>query len=164
VTFCSKHSLERRGLKGFTLAEVVITVAIVAMVMIAMIECYVASAARAQWCAQSLAAQSLASQGLERARSANWCYQSWSALSGYVGLGSPDEIPCTNFAPTIIVEYTNTLDIPVVGQPVYATNYITVVNVSTNPPVRQIRCDCVWTFAKSSQLFTNTLITLRGPD
>jgi hypothetical protein len=35
--------------------------------------------------------------------------------------------------------------------------------ISSNPPLRQIRADCVWTFM-NRRLFTNTIITLRAPD
>ena len=53
------------------------------------------------------------------------------------------------------------------GNIIYATNYISIVTVSTVPPVRELRADCVWRFlngARSRGLFTNTVVTLRAPD
>ncbi len=106
---------------------------------------YVASAQRAEWSAHALAAQSLASQGVEQARAAQW---------------DPlftDELPPTNYTEI------DTLDIPESGAPEYATNFISIAAISTNPPLRRIRADCVWSFSRRG-LFTNTVITLRAPD
>ena len=133
---------------AFTLAEVVIAIAIVALGFAGIISCYTISAQRAEWTGQSFAAQSLASQGVEQARAAKWDPQAWPVV---------DELPPTNFATV------EPLDIPRSGQPVYATNYIAITDVSTNPPLRQIRVDCAWMFA-ARRPFTNTMITFRAPD
>ena len=95
-----------------------------------------------------MAAHSLAMQGVEQARSAKWDPQSWPIV---------DELGVTNFASVEI------LDIPVATTPNFATNYVSVASVALNPPLRQIRADCVWRFARRG-LFTNTVITLRAPD
>ena len=121
---------------------------ILALVIQGVVYGYIASARRAEWSAHSLAAQSLASQGVEQARAAKWDPQVWPIV---------DELPPTNFM------QVDVLDLPVSGQPVYATNFISVQMLSTNPPVRQIRTDCVWAFV-TGRLFTNTVITLRAPD
>lgn len=139
---------KRRRRSGFTLAEVVISMAILTIVIEGVIYGYVTSARRAEWSAHSLAAQSLALQGMEQARAAKWDPQAWPPV---------DELAPTNYT------QAGTLDIPVSGQPQYATNYISVAVVSANPPLRQIRADCVWEFM-SRGLFTNTAITLRAPD
>jgi len=133
---------------AFTLVEVVMAIAIVALGFAGIISCYTISAQRAEWTGQSFAAQSLASQGAEQVRAAKWDPQAWPVV---------DELPPTNF---FTVE---PLDIPRSGQPVYATNYIAISDVSTNPPLRQIRVDCVWLFAARRQ-FTNTMITFRAAD
>jgi Tfp pilus assembly protein PilV len=138
----------RKSLLGFTLAEVVIAVALLAIVVQGMIYGYIASARRAEWSAHSLAAQSLASQGVEQAHAAKWDPQAWPAV---------DELPPRTFTEVV------TLDIPVLSTPVYATNYISVTTVSTNPPLRQLRTDCVWRFMNRG-LFTNTVITFRAAD
>jgi hypothetical protein len=45
----------------------------------------------------------------------------------------------------------------------YATNYTQITTVSTNPPLKRIRVDCVWMF-QTGQLMTNTIETCRSPD
>jgi type II secretory pathway pseudopilin PulG len=147
-----KHQQEQIGratrISAFTLVEVVIAVAILSLTFAGVIYGYVLSAQRAEWSAYSLAAQSLASQGVEQVRSAKWDPGSWPLI---------DELPPTNFA---MVE---TLDVPISGTPVFATNLISVSDVSTNPAIRQIRVDCTWMFVKRGP-FTNTMITFRAPD
>jgi hypothetical protein len=58
----------------------------------------------------------------------------------------------------------DTLDVPTTGTPISVTNYITVTQISTNPSLRQIVSQCVWTLPLSGQLCTNTIVTLRAPD
>jgi hypothetical protein len=56
------------------------------------------------------------------------------------------------------------LDIPVAANnPLNATNTTTITTVSTNPPLRMIRVDCVW-WLLSRGPFTNTLTAYRAPD
>jgi Tfp pilus assembly protein PilV len=138
----------KASLSGFTLAEVVMALGILTLVIQGVVYGYIASARRAEWSAHSLAAQSLASQGVEQARAAKWDPQVWPIV---------DDLPPTNFM------QVDVLDLPVSGQPVYATNFISVQMLSANPPVRQIRTDCVWAFM-TGRLFTNTVVTLRAPD
>ena len=133
---------------AFTLAEVVIAIAILAIVIQGVIYGYVSSAQRAEWSAQSLAAQSLASQGVEQARAAKWDPQAWPVV---------DELPPTNYT------QVETLDLPVSKKPIFATNYISISTVSSSPPLRQIQANCVWRFMGRG-LFTNSVITLRAPD
>jgi len=134
--------------QGFTLAEVVISLAIVALVMGGVLTGYIMTATRAEWSAYSQAAHSVAMQGIEQARAAKWDPQAWPKV---------DDLGVTNYTQVEI------LDVPVAGTPVYATNFIQVTEVSANPPLRQIRADCVWPFIKRGP-FTNTVITLRAPD
>jgi type II secretory pathway pseudopilin PulG len=138
----------RKAEAGFTLAEVVVAIGVLGVVIQGVIFGYVVATRRAEWSAHSLAAQSLAAQGVEQARAAKWDPQAWPIV---------DELPPTSFTST------ETLDIPEKGEPVYATNYITISPVAATPPLRQIRADCVWRFP-SRGLFTNTVITLRAPD
>ena len=123
--------------------------AILALVIQGLVFGYLGATRRAEWSAHSLAAQSLASQGVEQARAAKWDPQAWPMV---------DELPPTNYA------QVDTLDLPVVGKPVYATNYIVVRTVMATPPLRQIQADCVWSFNARGRLFTNTVVTLRAPD
>jgi len=141
---------------AFTLAEVVISLAIAALVFAGIILAYVQSSRRAEWTGYSLAAQALAVQELEQARSAKWDVQSVPPV---------DEL--TNL-PSVT---WSVLDLPVSGNNVtYATNYISVktISVSTTPPesVRMVKVDTVWPFAKgrATTYFTNTVANYFAPD
>lgn len=140
----------RKGVvtQGFTLVEVVITIAIVGLVIHGTVIGYIYSAQRAEWSAYSLAAQSLAMQSVEQARAAKWDPQAWPVV---------DELGTTNFVQITV------LDVPVTGNPVYATNYVRVSTVSTNPVLRELRTDCVWRLTNRGP-FTNSVVTLRAPD
>jgi hypothetical protein len=109
---------------------------------------YVGTNYRAEWGVYSLAAQSLAMQGIEQARAAKWEPQAWPPV---------DELGVTNYAET------GALDLTLSGQPVLATNYVSVTNISVNPPLKQLRADCVWMLGSRGP-FTNTALTLRAPD
>lgn len=133
---------------GFTLTEVVVALFIIAFLFGGVLRAYVMSAQRAEWSAHSLAAQSLAMQQVEAARAAKWDPQAWPPV---------DELGVINFTKADI------LDVPMGKSPYYATNLVSVTTVSVNPPLRQIRADCVWLFHPRG-FFTNTVITLRAPD
>jgi hypothetical protein len=149
---CSTRASRQRTC-GFTLAEVVISVGLAALTFTGVIYGYVLTSDQAQWSSCSLAAHSLALQGVEQARAAKWDPQAWPPI---------DELGTTNYT------QTSPLDLPVAkGNIMYATNYISVSTVSTVPPVRQLRADCVWKMLAGSRtrgLFTNTMVTLRAPD
>lgn len=137
---------------GFTLAEVVVAIAIATLSFGGVIYGYVLTADHAHWSAYSLAAQSLAMQGVEQARAAKWDPKAWPAV---------DELGLTNYT------QMDLLDVPQSGNPVLATNYISVTRVSQDPPLRQLRADCVWSLASGTRSrgpFTNTVITLRTAD
>jgi hypothetical protein len=113
---------------------------------------YVLTSDRAQWSLYSLAAQSLAMQGVEQARGAKWDPKAWPAM---------DELGVTNYT------QVDMLDVPVAGRSVQATNYISITVVSQDPPLRQLRADCVWRLTngrRSRGPFTNTVVTLRTAD
>lgn len=136
--------------RGFTLAEVVISAALGAMVVGSSIYGYVMSTKRAEWSGYSLAAHSLAMQGLEQARACKW---------DPTGTPAVDELVATNFPSQI-----NILDIPFSGTNiVYATNFWTISTISTNPTLKMVRVDCVWRFMNKRN-FTNTVVTYRASD
>lgn len=137
-----------RFASAFTLPELVISIGILAMLVGGMIYGFVNSSKVAEWNAYSLAAQSLAFQGVELARAAKWDPKAWPPV---------DEWGITNFVEVV------TLDVPVKNTPVYATNYVSVSWVTTNPPLRRLQAACVWRMPGRG-LFTNFVTTLRAPD
>jgi len=67
-----KQTGKRKTSAAFTLVEVVMAIAILAMVMAGMIYGYVQTNYRAEWSSMSLAAQSSAVEAVEQARAAQW--------------------------------------------------------------------------------------------
>ena len=143
----------RKTAAGFTLIELVMSVIVLALVLQGVFMGYAASTQRAEWNAHTLAAQSLAAQGAEQARAAKWNPQAWPRTTGP---GSPDELGVTNYVRAEVL-------ISAMGSSMMATNYVSITTVSDNPPVRQIRSDCVWRFINRG-LFTNTVVLLRASD
>ena len=159
-----KQADKRIAANAFTLVEVMIGFCIFGMVTAGMIYGYVEANRIAEWSSQSLAAMSYASQGMEQMRSAQWCAEEFSTGSGQ---GTTDVLLMTNQPDGSWGYWTNqvdSLDIPSTGAPIYVTNYLYVTSISTNPPLRRIVSQVVWTFRLTGELFTNTIITLRAPD
>ena len=97
------------------------------------------------------------------------------AIPGHAGGGAEPqrEVGSPILAPTDELGTTNyrtveQLDVPISGNPVFATNYISVSMVDTNPPLRMLRTDCIWYLpsrgVKTRGPFTNTVVTLRCSD
>ena len=141
---------------AFTLIEVLIGFTIFGLVISGMIYGYVQANRLAEWSSQSLGAQSYALQGLEQARAAKWDTQVWPQN---VGPGTGDWLGVTNLPPQL-----DTNDVPQNGAPLLLTNNVYITCISSNPPLRQIRSDVVWSFRLTGTLYTNTVITLRAPD
>ncbi|HVY69360.1 MAG TPA: prepilin-type N-terminal cleavage/methylation domain-containing protein [Verrucomicrobiae bacterium] len=142
--------------RGFTLAEVTISVAIASLSLGGIIYGYVLSAKRAEWSAYSLAAQSLAMMRVEQVLSSKWDPASSAA--------NADMMVNATFPAQV-----NILDIPVSGTNyTYATNFTTITTLSTSPPLKMIQVDCVWKFSARNStvtnLFTNTVVTYRAPE
>jgi prepilin-type N-terminal cleavage/methylation domain-containing protein len=148
----------REECAAFTLAEVLIAMVILAMVMAGLIYGYAQVNRIAEWSSMSLAAQSMASQGMEQARAAQWNAEAFPYTNGP---GTTDELPPTNYT---LSGSNYAMDVPATGTPFYATNIITISTVQSNPPLRMIRSDCSWTFPLTGKIFTNTVVTYRGPD
>ncbi|MEW6305451.1 MAG: hypothetical protein AB1705_18395 [Verrucomicrobiota bacterium] len=144
------RKLNPPGNQAFTLAEVVISAAISALTIGGIIYGYIMSAQRAEWSAYSLAAQSAATLRLEQTRAARWDTQATPQV---------DELVSANFT-NLVVD----LDLPTAsGLRTRATNYTTITTVTTDPPLKFIRVDCVWQFT-TGKVFTNTAATFRSPD
>lgn len=141
---------------GFTLAEVLISLAIAGLMFSGIITAYVQSSYRAEWSGYSLAAQALAIQQLEQARAAAWDVNT-----------QPVRNEITN-VPTITASL---LDIPVSGtNSIWATNYTTINSVAiTNTvgaSVYMVRVDTAWPFMWNGKrkYYTNTVADFFAPD
>ena len=164
---------------AFTLAEVVISIAIVTTIFGGMFVAYTQSTKRAQWTAYALAAQALGVQQLEQARSALWDPASQTHVNNLTNLIFwPGSVSNWNLAGNYIVtgySWTN-LDLPTSGGNfVTATNYVTVrmlcwgntdgTTISA-APFQMVRVDTVWpfTWGPATRLYTNTICTYVSPD
>lgn len=125
-----------------------------ALVIGATIYGFIQSAQRAEWSAYNLAAQQLAVQRMEQARAAKWDPLAFPAV---------DELVAANFPENI-----HLLDVPLVnGQSTFATNRVTIMQSSVNPPIRVIMVEVTWKFGTGNQgerVYTNTVATIRAAD
>ena len=130
--------------------EVLLAMGLLVLMGAGIVYGYVQSARMTDWQAHSLAAQSFAMQRVEQARAAKWDTQA----------GTPvDQLVSSNFPPLV-----GQLGMPVSGTNfVFATDYTSISNVSSVPPLRMIQVDCVWQFT-DGKIFTNTVVTYRAPD
>jgi type II secretory pathway pseudopilin PulG len=162
----------RRGRRasGFTLAEVVISIAVTGLAFAGILASYVQSARQAEWSGYSLAAESFAVQQLEQARSAVWD----------TSLGKNELLDLNlinlqyNSGTKTATGYSQgVLDLPYSGNNVIrATNYVTIkrfyFNKAANPPVelQMVQVDTVWPLAtaKGTKYYTNTAATYFAPD
>jgi prepilin-type N-terminal cleavage/methylation domain-containing protein len=135
---------------GFSLIEVAVAMGIGVVVMAGMFEGYTMSSRRAQFSSFQLAANAMAMQQLESIVGANWVISGTSV---------------TNlFSPALTNQQVSALCVPSSGTNlVYATNYASVTQISTNPPYVLIQVRCVWNFMGLGT-FTNTITTMRSPD
>ncbi len=141
---------------AFTLAEVVVSLAISTLLFSGVVLSYIQSAYRSEWTGYSLAAQALAIQQVEQARSAVW---------------DPTQTPVKNELTNLITRTSSILDIPISGTNiVWATNYATVQSVavenSVGASVYKIRVDTVWPFLRGNQIryYTNTVVNYFAPE
>lgn len=160
---------KRKGMnsKGFTLAEVVISVAVSAMVFSGILSGYVQAAKRAEWSGYNLSAGATAVQQIEQARSAVWETD---------GANNILSIPLFNRATngtTITGYHTNIMDIPYSGGAsnyLIVTNYVTLKRVgvtgNTNLTIMHVKVDAVWRFRGwgGNKFYTNAVATLIAPD
>lgn len=155
----------RRGRVGFTLAEVVISIAVMSMVFSGILTGYVQSARRAEWTGYSLASQAYGIQQLEQARAAVWDISSGTVVNQITNLNL---INWTYSANTFRGYSWTNIDIPYSGANyMRATNFVTVVTnitLSVTPPVwiQSVEVATVWSF--KGKLFTNTMVNYYAAD
>jgi hypothetical protein len=132
-----------------TLVEVTTALAIAGLAILGIINGYHFCAQASQKSALMVAANAVALQRMEQVRSATWDTAAWPP---------EDQLFATNFP-----EREVTLDLSGDGRITKsATVYTQISQISTNPPLKRIRVDCVWQY-KGSRLLTNTIETCRAP-
>jgi prepilin-type N-terminal cleavage/methylation domain-containing protein len=161
-------SLVSVKLRGFTLVEVVVALAIATILFSGILAAYIQSARQAEWSGYSLAAQAFGTHQIEQARSGVW-----DSSIGKNELTNLNLRSWTyNTTTRVGTGYTtNILDLPVAGtNVVVATNFVTVrmFNLSgfTNVQVQMVTVDTVWPFLgpKTRRMFTNRTATYFGLD
>ena len=133
-----------------TLVEVIVALAISGLTVGAIVGGYCYSSASTEESVLSVAAAAKAMDQIEQTRSAKWDTASWPAV---------DDLVVSNFPVQTVV-----LDRSGSGTGItYGTNFTQITQISTNPPLKRIRVDCVWVF-RGSRLLTNSIETCRAPD
>ena len=156
-------------IQGLTLPEVVISVAIVAVVFGGVVTAYIQAGYRLAWSGYSIAAQSLALSMVEQTRSSVW-----DPVLGINQVTNLNVLTSSYDSVNLIWtgSTTNVLDVPGKGTNyVNATLNVTVqmlnVNYSSNVFCQNVRVDCVWPFTfwkGQTTYFTNTICTILAPD
>jgi type II secretory pathway pseudopilin PulG len=136
---------------GFTLVEALISTVLSGFAITGLIVGYATMARQAEFAVYSTAATSVAQQGIEEARAAKWDTVSSPAV---------DQLVITNFP-----SYSVVLDISAdAGTVVRGTNFFEIMTVSTNPPLKHVKVDCVWSMDGGITLYTNSIAVLRAAD
>jgi Tfp pilus assembly protein PilV len=137
-------------LRGITLSEVVLSIAVSALSVAAVVSSSVLSARSADWISHSTAADAAASARMEQTRAAKWD----TAATPLV-----DELLNANFPEQVVPLY-----VPVVGTAMlYGTNRVIITPVSDPPPLKMVQVDCVWSLPERGP-FTNSVVMYRSPD
>lgn len=140
--------------RAFTLVEILIAMAVLALSVSAIFGGYIFSAHQAEWAAYSLVAESQALQRMEQVRMARWSTMSYPPIDELVATNFPVQVKAMDY------DFANRTTL-------YVTNITSISNVSTDPPLRLIRVDTVWKYVPrgaSGKIFTNTLFTFKSPD
>lgn len=155
---------------GYSIIEVVMAAAIIALVYGAILQVYMQCGMKAEWTGYSLAAQAMATEQIEQARSAVWDPGNGRNEITQLNLTMPSyNISNQTWSGSV----TGVLDVPYRSTNyVMASNFVTVqllyLNGQTVPPVQVylIQVQTVWPFfyRGGRNYFTNTAATLLGPD
>lgn len=137
-------------LRGITLSEVVLSIAVSALSVAAVVSSSVLSARSADWISHSTAADAAANARMEQTRAAKWDTAATPLI---------DELSGANFPGEVVPLY-----VPVVGGAMlYGTNNVTITTVSDAPPLKLVQVDCVWSLPDRGP-FTNSVVMYRSPD
>lgn len=138
-----------RNRAGMTLAEVVVALAITGLMVAGIVRGYIYCSTNTAKDALYMAANARVMERLEAIRSAQWDPSSYPAI---------DQLVATNFPDVVI-----TLEKLKGSATVTATLKTDISLISSNPPLKRIRVDCIWQF-QGADWVTNTTETCRSPD
>src|SRR5580658_1673337 len=140
----------RGAAPAFTLVEVSVALAIAVLMMAGMFKGYTLASRRAQFSSYQLAANAMAMQQMESIVAATWTQSGTSKTNIFSSSLTNSQVAalCLPNSATNLV---------------YATNFATVTQISTNPPYLMVQVSCIWSFMGMGT-FTNTVAVLRGPD
>jgi len=145
---CARRPLNAQA--GMTLVEVVFALAVSGLAIAGIVGGYIFAVDSAQRSALSLSAGGRALERLEQTKAASWVVSTTPEI---------DQLQASNFP-----NETVTLDLAWAGTNItFATNITVISQISTNPPLRRIHVDCVWSYS-GNQLLTNSIETCRAPD
>ena len=133
-----------------TMVEVAVAMIIAGIAIGGIVTGYVYCTTSAEKASLQLVANARAMERIEETRSAKWDTASFPPV---------DILVATNFPSKSV-----TLDLSGSGVGVINATLNTVITqISTTPPLKRIRVDCIWTF-KGVETITNTIETCRAPD
>jgi hypothetical protein len=140
------------GEGAFTIAEIIVCFAIMALVIGGMLTAYSNAALFTERAGYQLAAQCLAVQQVERVRAALWDTTTTPIVDNTTNL------------PAITIAL---LELPIAGtNAIYATNQLTVTTItnSANPPVVVKMIQVYTTWPWNNTVMSNVMICYRAPD
>jgi len=133
-----------------TLVEVVMALALTGLTLAGIVGGYIYCTTAAIKAELVQAADARAMERLEEVRSAQWDTSVWPTIDQVVATNFPDEMVLLDMPGSNAVGTT-------------ATVQTTISQISSTPPIRKVRVDCIWQF-RGVESITNTVETIRAPD
>lgn len=144
------HQLPERNQRGMTLVEVVIALAVTGLALGGIIGGYNFCTSAAQKAALIQAASARAMERVEETRSVKWDATGWPSV---------DQLVSSNFpVKAVILDVSGSGDVTTT-----ALLETQISGVSSNPPLKRVRVNCVWRF-RGGPFITNSIETFRAPD
>ena len=135
---------------GMTLIEVVVALAITGLIVAGIVSGYIFCLNASEKGALTMAANSRALERIEQTRSAQWDTSVSPAVDQLVAANFPDT--------TVVLDQSGTTT-----NVTAATVRTEITQLSSAPPLRRIRVDCIWQF-RGVERITNSIETYRAPD
>jgi len=138
------------GRAAMTLIEVVVALALAGLIVAGIVSGYIFCLNASEKGALTMAANSRALERIEQTRSAQWDTSVSPAVDQLVGANFPDI--------TVVLDQSGTTT-----NITAATVRTEITQLSSAPPLRRVRVDCIWQF-RGVERVTNSIETYRAPD